>query len=158
MKRFLTLFIFSGLFVIMSVGAGWSQKSGMGLGIIVGEPTGINGKYWLSGNTAVDASAAWSFSEHIHFQIQGDFVFHNFDILKRTFDVTRGELPLYYGIGARLRLDNQDEFGMRFVVGMSYFFPTAPFDLFLEVAPIMNLAPDTELDGSAALGVRFWFK
>lgn len=158
MRRYFKLFILTGFFVLVSIGGAWGQKSGMGLGIIAGEPTGINGKFWLSGNTAIDAAAAWSFADHSHFQLQGDFVFHNFGVLKRTFEVTRGELPLYYGIGARLRLDNQDEFGMRFVVGMAYLFPTAPFDLFLEVAPIMNLAPDTELDGSVAIGFRIWFK
>jgi hypothetical protein len=158
MRKFFGLIIMAGLFGILSTSSVWGQKSGMGLGIILGEPTGINGKFWLSNRTAFDAAAAWSFTNHSRFQVQGDFVFHNYSVLKRTFEVTSGDLPLYYGIGARLRLDNQDEFGLRFVAGMAYIFPTAPFDLFFEVAPIMDLAPDTELDGSAAIGFRIWFK
>jgi hypothetical protein len=159
MKKLLCLFGMLIVFILLSNGAAWGQKSGMGFGIILGEPTGIDGKFWLSGRTAFDAAAAWSFANHSHFQVQGDFVFHNYSVLKKAFEVQRGDLPLYYGIGARLRLDpNSNEFGIRFVAGMSYIFPNAPFDIFLEVAPIMDLAPDTELDGSAAVGFRIWLK
>lgn len=163
MKKRIIFFIVAGLFGLLSSGAAWGQKSGAGLGIILGEPTGLNGKFWLSNRTAFDAAIAWSSSrhEHSHFLFQGDFVYHNFRVLKRAFEVSRGDLPLYYGVGARLgsgRYDHDDEFGIRFVAGMAYLFPTAPFDMFVEVAPIMNLIPETELDGSAAVGVRFWFK
>jgi len=158
MKCFIRLLLLTAVFGFITTGASWSQRSGMGLGIILGEPTGIDGKFWLSGNTAFDAGAAWSFVDHPHFQVQGDFVFHNFNILKRIFEITKGELPLYYGIGARLRIQHENEFGLRFVGGAAYLFDNAPFDIFLEVAPIMNLIPSTELYGSAALGLRFWFK
>ncbi|MDP2982554.1 MAG: hypothetical protein Q8O92_04400 [Candidatus Latescibacter sp.] len=158
MKCFIRMLFMTGLLGFLIVSPAWSQKSGFGLGIIAGEPTGIDGKYWLSGSTAIDAGAAWSFVDHPHFQVQGDFVFHNFSVLKRTFEVTKGELPLYYGIGARLRIQHENQFGLRFVGGVSYIFDNAPVDIFLEVAPIMNLIPSTELDLSAAAGIRYWFK
>lgn len=158
MKCFIRLLLLTAVFGFITTGASWSQRSGFGLGIIAGEPTGIDGKFWLSGNTAFDAAAAWSFVDCTRFQVQGDFVFHNFNVLKRTFEVTKGELPLYYGIGARLRVQHENEFGLRFVGGAAYLVDNAPVDIFLEVAPIMNLAPRTELDLSAAAGIRFWFK
>jgi hypothetical protein len=158
MKSFLRILFMTGILCILITGAAWSQRSGFGLGIIAGEPTGIDGKFWLSGKTAFDGAAAWSFADHPHFEVQGDFVFHNFDVLKRAFEVSEGELPLYYGIGARLRLQHNNEFGVRFVGGVSYIFENAPLDVFLEVAPIMNLVKSTELTASAAIGVRFWFK
>src|SRR3989339_920951 len=140
MEKKLILIVLTVFISILSSNTAWCQKSGAGLGIILGEPTGIDGKFWLSGRTAFDAAAAWSTTNHnrndTRFQIQGDFVFHNFSVLKRTFEVRRGDLPLYYGVGARLRLDHSDDFGIRFVGGMAYIFPRAPFDIFLEIAPI----------------------
>ncbi len=114
-------------------------------------------KIYLSQRTAFNAAAAWSTTRRERFLFQGDFVFHNFNVLKRAFEVRRGDLPLYYGVGARLRTGRDDTFGVRFVVGMAYIFPSSPFDIFLEVAPIMNLIPATELDGGAAIGFRIWF-
>lgn len=158
MKNTFRFCVAAGLLGFLFAGAAMGQKSGAGLGIILGEPTGIDGKFWLSNRTAFDAAVAWSTEGDEHFVFQGDFVFHNFNVLKRAFEVRRGDLPLYYGVGARLRTHRHEEFGIRFVAGLAYIFPTAPFDLFLEVAPIMNLIHETELDGSAAIGFRFWFK
>ena len=43
-----------------------------GAGIIVGEPTGLSFKHWMSRERAVDAAAAWSFSENDSFQSEFD--------------------------------------------------------------------------------------
>jgi len=67
----------------------------VGLGVIVGEPTGISGKLWLSGKTAIDGAVAWSFDKNAKLQVHGDFLIHKFDLII----VDKGRLPLYYGIG-----------------------------------------------------------
>jgi hypothetical protein len=43
MRRLILLFIFLNSFILIS-----AQSKGFGAGIIVGEPTGISGKYWVS--------------------------------------------------------------------------------------------------------------
>ena len=141
------------------IAAAAAEPSGFGLGIIIGEPTGLSAKAWLSGNTAVDAAAGWS-SRHEYVHLHADFLLHNFGL----FDVDPGDLPLYYGIGGRLVLadgnhDHNDEMtaGLRVPVGVSYLFDTAPFDLFLEVVPLLNLLPGTEFDINGAVGVRYYF-
>ena len=40
---------------------------------------------------------------------------------------------------------------------LNYIFETSPFDVFLEVVPVLDLAPDTEFDFNAAIGARFFF-
>jgi len=40
-----------------------------GLGIILGEPTGITFKYWASDKAAFDGALAWSFSKEDKFHI-----------------------------------------------------------------------------------------
>ena len=96
MKKFI-LFAFLTLF---SVGM-YAQDNGLGLGVVFGEPTGLSGKVWTSERTAVDAAVAWSFVGAGWLHIHTDFLIHNFDII----DVSKGSLPLYFGVGAYLGSD-----------------------------------------------------
>lgn len=41
-------------------------------------------------------------------------------------------------------------------LGAGYIFEEAPVELFLEVVPVLELAPDTDLDMDAALGARIY--
>jgi len=160
------------LAILMIVTASFAQRSGFGLGIIIGEPTGITGKYWLSGKSAIDGAIAWSMhGENLH--LHGDYLVHKFDLIK----VSKGSFPFYYGIGARFRFGDNDHndfidhdhswwgnhhhddvFGIRVPFGLDYLFGSDPFDIFLEVVPILDLVPDTEVNFNAAIGFRFWFK
>ena len=49
-----------------------------GIGIILGEPTGLSLKYWLDEERAIDGAAAWSYSENDSFQLHGDYLIHNY--------------------------------------------------------------------------------
>lgn len=50
MKR--TIFLFSVTFILMNA---YSQDSGVGIGVVLGEPTGLSGKIWTGEKTAIDA-------------------------------------------------------------------------------------------------------
>ena len=133
--------------------SGWTQEKGWGLGVILGEPTGISFKTWINKDRAIDAAAAWSFGGEDAFHIHGDYLFHNRTLL--NFD--RNVIPLYYGIGGRLRFQGQSKFGVRFPLGITFFIREAPIDIFLELVPILNLAPSTEFDFNGAIGARYYF-
>jgi len=126
-----------------------------GLGIILGEPTGISGKLWISGRSAVDGAAAWSLGNNEALHLHADYLLHNFTLIK----VEKGRLPFYYGIGGRIRFADvgDDHIGVRVPLGLAYLFEGAPLDIFLEIVPILDLAPDTDFDLNGALGVRFFF-
>ena len=68
-----------------------SKVQGFGLGVIIGEPTGLSAKDWTSKTTALDLAAAWSFSHDSAFHLHGDLVWHPFDLIK----VSEGQLPFY---------------------------------------------------------------
>jgi hypothetical protein len=133
--------------------SGWSQQEGIGLGVILGEPTGVSFKTWLSKNHAIDAAAAWSFGREDALHLHADYLIHNYSLIK--FD--NNTIPLYYGVGGRLKFEDNSRFGVRFPVGITFFIREAPIDLFLEVVPILNLAPDTDFDMNAAIGARYYF-
>ena len=142
------------LFVLVFLSTVKAQSSGVGLGLIVGEPTGISFKYWTGSTTAFDAALAWSFIDGGAFHIHGDYLFHNM----RLISVPEGLLPFYYGIGARIKTANDTKLGVRVPLGLAYLFQSAPVDIFLEIVPILDLTPKTDFAINAALGARYYFK
>jgi hypothetical protein len=131
-----------------------------GLGVILGEPTGLSLKYWLGKEHAIDGAVAWSYSENDSLQLHTDYLVHNYDVFNTD------ELPFYCGLGARLKFKEDDGrgrnenhaiFGIRIPLGVTYVFDDAPVDLFFELVPVLDLAPDVELDINAAIGLRIYF-
>jgi hypothetical protein len=147
--------------LLFCLNAGQAQGSGFGLGIIIGEPTGLSMKAWLGEGSAFDLAAAWSFEGRGFLHLHGDYLRHA-DVI----DVPKGFLPFYYGIGARLRIREDDRprdadedilFGIRIPLGMTYLFVNAPLDLFVEIAPVVELVPSTDVDLDGGIGIRFYF-
>jgi hypothetical protein len=128
-----------------------AQSSGFGAGIILGEPTGISVKGWISGDRAIDGAVAWSLRSGSYFSLHADYLFHNMDLIH----LKKGKLPLYYGPGLRLRTWNGDRYC--FPVGLDYLPDRAPVDIFLELVPALDLVPGTDFDISGAVGARYWF-
>jgi hypothetical protein len=143
------------LALVAGVPAAHAAGGNFGLGIIVGEPTGISGKLFLSNTNALQFAAAWSFSGDTEFHLQGDYLMHFPNVIK----VEKGKLPLFAGLGGRIRFrDHADnKVGLRIPVGLAYHFANAPFDVFGEIVPILDLAPDTDFEMEGAIGARFYF-
>ncbi len=147
-----------------------AQDKGFGLGFVIGEPTGISMKGWVSGDKAIAGAVAWSVWNGASLHLQADMLFHKPDLIK----VGKGRLPLYYGPGLRMRFWNdgrywrhgkwynydgrrRSDLAVRFPVGLAYWFDGAPVDVFLEVAPTLTLVPSTWVEFEGALGARYWF-
>ncbi len=129
----------------------------VGLGFIVGEPTGIDIKIFMNKIHALEFALAWSLSNENDVHIQGDYLWHKYDLIDLD---NSDELPLFFGVGGRviLREDPADDIvGIRIPVGLDYIFRNYPFDIFLEIVPILDVAPDTDFDLEGAIGARFWF-
>lgn len=126
-----------------------------GLGIIIGEPTGFDGKYFFDSDHALEAALGWSLSGSNELHIQVDYLYHRYDLLK----VEEGQLPFFFGVGGRIKFrENQDDqLGVRIPVGLAYEFAGGPFDVFVEIVPILELIPDTDFDLEGAIGGRFYF-
>ena len=131
----------------------------IGLGLIVGEPTGVSFKLWSKQAVAFDAAAAWSLVGGEYFQVHGDFLLHNFNL----FRVETGRMSLFYGAGARLKFAEnaiggaETIFSLRVPVGLAYEFEKTPIELFLEIVPMLDLVPATELQLAGAVGFRYYF-
>ena len=138
-------------FLLFSISL-FSQDSGFGLGVIVGEPTGLSAKMWTSERTAIDAGLAWSFIGAGYLHLHADVLAHSFAL-----DVDRGQLPLYIGLGGKILMANNPEVGVRVPLGIAYLFDAAPLDIFLEIVPVLDLIPATIFNLQGGAGIRFYF-
>ena len=144
-------------FFILSFGAiSFAQESGYGVGIIVGEPTGLSGKYWVDKINAIDAGVAIGFlGVNTEFSLHTDYLYHINNLIKWKY-----KLPFYYGFGVRMRFasNNPIKFGVRGVVGIIVYLKKIPVDIFFEIAPSFRLLPTTGLDLDIAIGGRYYLK
>ncbi len=124
-----------------------------GLGVIVGEPTGLTAKAWLDNIHAVDFGLAWSLNEKQSFHLRVDYLWHFRDVFPDK------NATLYVGVGGRLRvIENQDtKLGVTIPLGFNYEIPRSPVELFVEAVPIVDLTPSSEFDMNGGVGVRFYF-
>lgn len=131
------------------------ERKPFGLGVIVGEPTGITGKFMLNNKSAIDGGAGWNTSFDNELHIYADYLYHFYDVI----EVDKGSLPLYIGGGGRmlLRDDKDNKLGVRLPVGFEYLFADIALAPFAEIVPVMNLTPDTALELEAGFGIRFFF-
>ncbi len=125
-----------------------------GLGIILGEPTGISFRY----NNFPIIGIGWSFSGSGSFHLHCDYWIKN-PPLKHSFS-------WYIGVGGKLFFgkykddkdnnDNKTGLTLRVPVGLQYFIDEQ-FELFGEIVPGMKIVPATDFDLDAGIGIRFYF-
>ena len=133
----------------------YSQDKGIGVGIILGEPTGLNFKHWIDDNNAISGALAYSFAGELNsFAFHIDYLYHIKQLIK-----SENEIPFYYGFGGRVRASNKDvpAFGVRGIAGLAYYLKDVPVDIFFEIAPVFELIPSTKLDIDVGVGARYYF-
>jgi hypothetical protein len=162
MKRSIIFGLIAALALALAVPAmAAGETKHVGVGFIVGEPTGLDAKFFMNNENALEFGLAWSLSGQNELHMQGDYLWHRYGLI----DMKNGdEMPLYFGIGARFIFTESDPggnddniFGIRFPVGLAYMFTNYPFDIFMEIVPILDLTPDSDFDLEGAIGARFWF-
>lgn len=151
MKKILvTIFLISISTISLS-----AQEKGIGVGVILGSPTGISGKYWIDKTNAIDAALGWDFLENAsRFSFHVDYLYHNYSLIEAEIMV-----PVYYGFGIRMRFKSgkNGSTGIRGVIGALLYLRNKPIELFGEIAPSFRLLPSTGLDLDAGIGARYYF-
>ncbi|MBI3288600.1 MAG: hypothetical protein HYZ74_03675 [Elusimicrobia bacterium] len=128
-----------------------SEAGKVGVGFILGVPFGVTGKYWLDDRYAAQSAIGVSDGD---LTVNADMV-RNFEgVLPRK---RAGRLPLYAGLGFKLKAESQTFFGVRFVGGISLFHSKEPIEFFAEIAPVLRVAPSEGGAFDGAVGVRRLF-
>ena len=138
------------------------DKGTFGVGIIIGEPTGICAKLYLRDDQAIQAAVGGAFVGG-GVQVSADYLFHPAILQSRDSFV----LAAYIGPGVRLiqysngRDDSFVAIGFRATGGLLFDFKTVPLDAFIEVSGIGEYGfADGEGAGlalNAGAGVRYYF-
>lgn len=140
------------IFIILFSTSLWASKKG--IGISIGNPTGINAKQWIDNKAAVDGGMAWSIGRFSQFSLHSDYLLHNKDALYIN-DIY--PLDFYYGVGGRMAFSNEIEIGVRIPAGLLYAVDGQQADVFSEIAPIVDLIGRTGLEVHLLLGARYYF-
>lgn len=147
-----------------------SASSGnFGLGLMLGEPTGLSAKYWLSRNNALQFGLTYSFDHYV--ALLTDFLWH-FPGLFGSSSAASQFVP-YVGIGGELLFDTgyyepydgryyrghwHDGFnlGMRVPLGIEFLPHKAPIGIFAELVPGIGLIPGVFGFFQGDIGIRFY--
>ncbi|MEN8156059.1 MAG: hypothetical protein ABFS10_03855 [Bacteroidota bacterium] len=139
--------------LLLSVNA-FSQKSNFGLGVMLGNPTGVSAKLWTGEKIAVDAAFGYRIGVEDHLRFNADYLFHPW-----SFNVEQDILKPYFGAGFGLGFISDFSVSVRVPVGAAYFFQPVPLEVFAEIAPgFQIIGPgDTRFCFEGYLGVRWYF-
>lgn len=139
-----------------------ADKGTIGIGLQLGEPTGITAKIYLKDDQAVQVCAGSAFVAG-GLEVDADYLFHPLILQTRDSFV----MPLYVGPGLRAidyrkgGGENAFAMGMRAVVGILFDFKEVPLDAYVEVGGVLQYRFQHDTGVMAGLdlglGVRYYF-
>lgn len=159
MKRIFTLLCFTVIATLAMHSTSKAQGYDNAIGGRFGAANGITFKTTLGDNKMIDIIANFrSTDEYKYFRLTGLYEIYN------PINNAPG-LNWYYGIGgsigsAKYRPSNSSDLYLSAdgVLGLDYKFADAPINLSLDWKPAIELAPNTNFDGSGvAISLRFTF-
>ncbi|CUS88363.1 hypothetical protein JGI3_01043 [Candidatus Kryptobacter tengchongensis] len=128
-----------------------NSQNKLGLGVYLGVPTGVTGKYLLSRSNSGDVLLAWRFNDA--FFVQGHYNFNLSEIERYK----NGVFNFYAGAGLFFKAVSKgdDSFGVSGNIGVNYFLKQK-YEFFLELSPKLGLFPGTGFDLTGGIGFRFY--
>ena len=143
-----------------------------GLGLELGEPFGLTGKYFYTGDKAFDFGIGdvYDYYNYRGLYLYVDHLWHPVSLASAE----AFELPFYIGVGGsfwhwedyRGVYVHGDALAVRVPVGISFDFNDVPLDIFVQLVPTIDLFFNTPanydrtlflfIDGS--IGIRYWFQ
>jgi hypothetical protein len=135
------------------------QADGVGLGIILGDPSGLSVAVREGEHHVIQVHFGYNFRrDRVHFS--ADYLY-NVVILDSP-EMAGVRFPLYIGIGGRYQsygTDFQDDagLGVRVPLGMAVLPRSLAIDPFVEIVPIMLIVPETQPGLEGGVGIRLYF-
>ncbi len=140
-----------------------SAQKGTGFGIILGDPTGLTLKHWVSRDQALAASLGGSYYGAPRIGV--DYLWH-FNAFRSSVVLLYGDAGLAIGFGKGVRWwgdrgykysdRNDTRIGLRGMVGVDVLPRGVPLEFFLELGPLVTIAPGFASTVDVAIGMRFY--
>lgn len=157
MKHVLLLAVMCVIFFSGTALAAPADHGNIGVGVILGLPTGLSGKFWFSDRSAIDAAVGWNFEDR-WFAAQSGYLFH-FPIE----GVSSGFLAAHLGAGGLVEAVPQSDerpidklyVSGRVPIGLEYIYD--PISFFVELDPLLVFYPGIGFGFGGGIGFRFYF-
>ena len=134
--------------------------AGFGFGVVAGDPSGLAWALRGGGATMVQGALGYS-AVHGSLHVNVDLIMELARL--HSDEAPNLSFPLYVGVGGRVRIgdygryDNDDPgIGVRIPCGIQLVPATVPLDLYLEIAPVVRLFPETGAGVDAGVGIRLY--
>lgn len=153
MRPFKAKGIVLAVLALLCAGTARAQTAGsLGLGVILGDPLGATAKYMFSSRDAVQMTLG--VSENL--TMTADYVWHGFSLTPQP---KKGPLALYLAPGVRLENHDDFDFGIRTMVGVSYWpkLASREAEFFVELGPTYRLTDEFRVRVDGGFGVRMYF-
>jgi len=164
-KRFIVL-ISVLIFSFIELSAQGPKGKDFGFGIILGDPTGLSGKYWLSRENAIPFSVGNSYFGAL--RITGDYIWH-FNSFNSKYVTLYAGPGAVIGIGESggwiykkkgdyywVRKDDEIGFGARGIFGINIIPKNSPLEIFAEIGLMVGVVPAFGSNVEGAIGFRFY--
>src|SRR5262245_12339797 len=129
------LLLVLGFWLVLGATTASAQDKKLGVGLRVGEPSGLNGRYMLAEKAGIEATLGTSFLNRFgccFFEAQGLFIYSPFVPYRND----KFDLPLYVGAGVLIDIDSNFSFlalGARVPVGVTLDLKSSPWQAFFEL-------------------------
>lgn len=151
------VFAFLTLFLLSNVG----QAATVGVGAVLGSPTGFSLNLFTQANQSVQTVAAWDLGD----DDDEEFLLFSHYTWRRH-DFSDKAAAWFYGVGGRIQfLDDNDHkhnpdhddfrLGPSATVGMLYAFN--PVEVFVKANGTVNIVEETDFDGDLMIGAHYNF-
>ena len=145
---------------------GSGAAEGLGLGIALGDPTGLSLEWRPNSSRALHAAVGWNAPhDTVHAHVDGQWTL----VHLRAAGAPNLDFPFFIGVGGRFDSNGNHagwgwgdrhgdaSLGVGIPVGLGLVSSSAPFDVFIEVAPVLGLVPSSEVWVDATLAGHFYF-
>lgn len=163
------VFLFGGATRAGAQEATTVKDGSLGVGLVVGSPTGLSAKWMAGKSVAFDAAIGIGFGQDLH--LHADWLYEGDALLKEE----GATLSWFAGVGGRLEWDDDDDdrgrgngndedddddldLGPRVPVGLELRFASVkPLEIFGEIALGIEIVDDTGLTLDGGIGARWFF-
>jgi len=156
--------------LLLANSSAFAANQKFGLGIVLGEPSGLTGKVWSDHRAAIDFGLAFAFDDYI--LMYADYL-HHFPGAFGSSSPFVAQLNPYLGIGAIVAFDTNNNFnanrrffssgsgsvglGARIPLGIEWRPSHPTIGVFVELVPGLAILPATDGLVEGGVGVRYYF-
>lgn len=149
------LSILAAIIILISSAELYAQNEGLGVGGQLVDPAGITAKFTLSETSAITAFTAFNINEFSNsLLLQANLILNG----NTNYNPESGILRPYYGLGVNTQLREVGDaiVGLRIPLGLEYHIENQPVEVYTDIAPTLDVTPNTAFYFSGSLGIRIF--